>query len=408
MTFSMGAGNFVCLGALLLAACGGPTDRAREPGREGGGRDPGAPLPSTGSRPDASVDRAAPAADVGAPADAAGEAPRGAGGDAASAGRAAPDAGSPGRPADAAAGAQDGAPLAPGPSGPGRVGLGAWSACAVGADWTARCWGLPHVTANGGNRNQAPEGLKAVALSGHHHGACGILKEPAAPDDAIRCWGADLGRVKPPAVRDPVELTSGDFHTCARARDGAVTCWKGSGEAAAAPADVLATPPGLKAKAICSVTYNCAIGADDAVVCWGGGAPKPPEGLKAKAIACGGWFEYGRGARHACAIGLDDAVVCWGDPAGGATMVPPGLKATAIAAGNQSSCAVGKDDGLVTCWGTLGADRGGVSTGFVRTPEKLAARAVFMNHETAAAIGADGRLVVWGVLRAATPAITVP
>ncbi len=281
---------------------------------------------------------------------------------------------------------------------PGRVALGGWAACAVGQDGLAQCWGLPHHDGNGGNRNRAPANLKASYLSGCHHGACAIVGDPKTPSDAITCWGADLGLVPPPAVKDSVQITSGYFHSCALARDGAVSCWRGGDEAVVAPDSVFAVPPGLLARALCSCTYNCAITSDNLVTCWGDGAPQAPSGLKAKAIACGGWYEYNINARHACAIQEDDTVTCWGDKDGGALDVPTVLKATSVAAGNQSSCAV-QFDGHVVCWGTLMGSA---------VPEGLKATSVYMTHETAAAVSMDGRVVVWGELRAPTPEIYVP
>ncbi len=257
------------------------------------------------------------------------------------------------------------------------IGLGPFAVCVADTASLVTCFGRVAGVANGGARHQAPANLNAVALTGHHTGACSILKEPPAADQAIRCWGAFMGTIRPPRVVDPVALTSGNVHACALGRAGSVTCW---GEAGHTP------PAGLQAKRIASLVFDCAIASDDRVVCWGPGAPAPPADLKAKRIAVGGLYDGTNS--HACAITLDDSVVCWG-AASSAINVPAGLKGREIATGNTATCAVRMDDGI-TCWGAGGS---------ARPPAGLRARFVLMNYMSAVAVTMDGRMVFWGDLR---------
>jgi hypothetical protein len=272
----------------------------------------------------------------------------------------------------------DGAPASPPPMVaelPFRsVGLGPFAACYLNTAHAVSCFGRPSGSSPAPGRDRPPADLPpAVALSGHHVGACAILKTPPAPDDAIRCWGQGFTARRPPRVADPVFLTSGDAHACALGASGAVTCWGASGH----------TPPaGLRAKRIASSTFDCAIAADDRVVCWGPGAPTPPAGLRARRIATGGHYE-GRDL-FACAVDLDDKVVCWG--AGRGAAPPAGLIARDVAAAASAACAL-RADGTVACWGTISA------------PQGLETRALLMTYLTAAAVTPEGKLTFWGDLR---------
>lgn len=269
----------------------------------------------------------------------------------------------------------------------GRVGLGPVAGCAVNEDFSVTCWGSRHgEDVGGGNRNRAPSSLRAVAVSGHHHSACAILKNPPAPDQAIMCFGSsvDGNLVRPPRFANPVYITSGEYHSCAIARDQTAVCWAGN----IASNKGLAVPEGVKLRAICSMGYNCGITSDQSVLCWGGKAPRLPAGLadslRAKRIACGGGEGYA-GPSHACAIDVNDEVVCWGDNGGGATNVPAGLKASAIAAGLERTCAVALD-GKVVCWGRAISGR--------KPPEKAAS--LFMHMLIGAAITPDNKVAVFG------------
>lgn len=153
------------------------------------------------------------------------------------------------------------------------------------------------------------EGLTdAVALSAGPAYACAVRREAGL----VVCWGehpASAATSPKPAViaaiRDAVEVATGDHLACARLRDGRVLCWGGD-SGAAAPAEV---------------------------------------------AAARGALEVVAGARHACARLADGRVTCWGaapDAAGAANLPAPAID---LAAGGPETCAVLRD-GRVTCWGS--------------------------------------------------------
>lgn len=260
----------------------------------------------------------------------------------------------------------------------GSVGLGPFATCLIDPEHKLHCFGRP---VNGDppiSRTRPPQNLgKVLAVAGHHVAVCAILRDPPAPDEAIRCWGYGIGGQRPPRVDRPTQITSGERHSCVTARDGAVTCW---GENAAAHRP----PAGLKAKRIASLTFNCAIDLEDRVVCWGPGAVQPPAGLRAKRIDVGG--HYSGSSAIACAVSMADEVVCWGTN-GGAVLDPPaGLKAKEVDVGHGWACAADLDD-AIRCWG---AQRG------VMPPAGARVRHLFLNYVSAVGVTAEGGLVFWG------------
>jgi alpha-tubulin suppressor-like RCC1 family protein len=193
----------------------------------------------------------------------------------------------------------------------------------------------------------------------------------------------------------PSLITTGDHHSCARLRSGAVSCWgqSTSGELGygnkltigdnETPASAGTVPLGVNALGVSAGNaHTCAVTVASNVRCWGSGSlgrlgygnsndigdGEPPSaagdvplGATATSVAAGGEFT--------CALVEGGRVRCWGFGGWGALGhgnisdigdnetpasagdVPLGGTATQIVAGAFHACAL-LDSGGVRCWGT--------------------------------------------------------
>jgi alpha-tubulin suppressor-like RCC1 family protein len=226
-------------------------------------------------------------------------------------------------------------------------------ACALGKDGTVTCWGsnFHGAVGRGPTRSTVPAarvpGLRgAVAVGAGHGHSCAALD-----DGTVRCWGAnthgELGdgttvdRLAPTsalgltgavelalggATEVPVEQRLRSPHTCARLRDGGVSCWGDNhlgqlGDGTTAERHAPAPVPGLHdVVGIAAGTgYTCALLGDGRVSCWGDNRegqlgdgttvgrlrPTPVPGL-------GGVVEIAARGFHTCARTGEGRVLCWG------------------------------------------------------------------------------------------------
>jgi alpha-tubulin suppressor-like RCC1 family protein len=193
---------------------------------------------------------------------------------------------------------------------------------------------------------------------------------------SVVCWGNDqdgqlgTGRggkpgqwsTKPTLVaglKDVVQVSAGEYHACARMKNGTVQCWGNAadGQLGTAGQRVLATPHAIAGvggvRAIASgASHVCVLAASGDVRCWG----RNTEGQL-------GDGQIG-GARHSCARGRDGKIACWGDNASGQLgaaagrdakrhepVVVDGLRdVVELALGGNHSCARLKG-GTAACWG---------------------------------------------------------
>ena len=160
----------------------------------------------------------------------------------------------------------------------------------------------------------------------------------------------------PPAITFS-QVSSGQWHTCAKAATGEVGCWGDDGGTGRTK-----PPDGIDFKQVSSGSWHtCGIKADDdTVVCWGDdggtGRTKPPEDVKFKQISAGSW--------HTCGIKLDDeTAVCWGDDDGGRKYPPTGVKFSQIDVADWHGCGVVRSSGAVDCWGIADNHRTDDKTG---------------------------------------------
>ena len=135
-----------------------------------------------------------------------------------------------------------------------------------------------------------------------------------------------------------VQVATGENHTCALRRDGAVECWGTNDQGQ------LDVPKDVRFQQITSGwRFSCGIKTDGQIACWGRNNHQqadPPEGQFTSADA--GWD-------HTCALS-GTAATCWGRNANDRATPPTGTAITSIGAGAEHSCGLSTSGGLV-CWG---------------------------------------------------------
>lgn len=233
------------------------------------------------------------------------------------------------------------------------------------------------------------EGLAVadVEAGGQHN--CVVTSE-----GAVGCWGnnnygqlgqATMSMANSVAVLWPVALASGmvevalgEWHSCALARDGVVSCFglgidgqlgDGMLRSRVAPTAVLDLDPARSVSA--GSVHTCAITTTGALYCWGsnddgqlGDGTTTRRTLPAHVATLSDVRAVSAGTWHTCAIvGATGEVHCWGSNANGAlgdgTLVSSPTpvralldgRATSIAAVAETTCAV-TDEGLY-CWGSV-------------------------------------------------------
>ncbi|HJL20272.1 MAG TPA: MopE-related protein [Sandaracinaceae bacterium LLY-WYZ-13_1] len=183
---------------------------------------------------------------------------------------------------------------------------------------------------------------------------------------------------------DPVDVTVGGYHVCARTSNERIRCWGrnedgqlGLGATSVSPSThpagyVQATIPGAGVVALTTVEeveaggfFSCARVSSGNVYCWGrndhgqlgNGAPGPDVAVAETHVSDASSLAISES--HACAIvnaPVVGSVVCWGnnDRYQSATVAPSAVPGTAVASdvavGLEHSCSR-TTDGRVQCWG---------------------------------------------------------
>lgn len=260
----------------------------------------------------------------------------------------------------------------------------------------------------------------------------------ARSDGSVLCWGMNkngslgtdddaekLLRPTPvPGISDVVGLAAGLWHTCARTRNGKVSCWGQRGDWQLGTAltqenvTIRAIPEASAATSIAAGgTHSCAVKRNGEVVCWGklrsgisigGTSPRVVPGLSdVVSVAVGG--------SHVCALKSSGTVSCWG--ANGVGQLGTGESGFAysqdspvsvigltdvvqIAAGAGHSCALNRA-GNVSCWGDnrsgqlgLGDDKQRSAPALLDSQELVVELAAAGNQTCV--IKADDKFVCWG------------
>ena len=307
--------------------------------------------------------------------------------------------------------------------------MGSYTACALVASGTIKCWGSGWVGALGDGANQSPATCHTapcstvpVAVSGIS-GAIAVTPACALfPDGTVECWGdnsfGELGMgattgpelcpgrlvVTYPCSPTPVAVSglvgataiaSGGAHNCALLGGGKVACW-GNNDSGQLGIGAATGPQACGVNAVaCSTT------------------PVPVDGLaEVTAITAGG--------SYTCALLMNGTVACWGDNSlgqlgngsstGSSTPVlVPGLSGvTAIGAGYGHACAL-RSEGAVVCWGDdqagqVGNDMTGPDTCGTTPCSRTPAVVGMLANATAIAVGAldtcallgGGTVECWG------------
>jgi alpha-tubulin suppressor-like RCC1 family protein len=242
-------------------------------------------------------------------------------------------------------------------------------------------------------------GVEAIVTGGYH--TCALLT-----GGIIKCWGSNqygqLGNGASKSVQnepvyvvdlagEPVDITAGEYHTCALLSNGKVQCWglNGAGQLGNGitqeflgrkkPVDVIGLPTAAT-QILAGANHTCARLMDGSLWCWGNdeygqlgdgtivkdaankGKPVPVKvtGLENASLLAAG-------SHHTCAL-ADKKVYCWGDNTNGqlgtgtmeSSSVPQPVIGLydgvyALASGEKHTCALSPDQSEtikgIQCWG---------------------------------------------------------
>lgn len=296
------------------------------------------------------------------------------------------------------------------------------------------CWGLAGLASRGGIAKGTffeiddLENVVEVDASGSRV----LVRLGEAKGGAILEGGGERDELQqvnlPPAkLRDIVEVSLGDLHTCARHGTGMVTCW---GEMPFGPEHRrLKGRPLVAISGLTDVVevasgggHSCARQASGEVFCWGWSShgqagdvddetPEAPRGIAEFEDA----EQIVAGRLHSCARRATGEVICWGangqgqlgrETAGRDTKnepaPAPGLRdVVEIAAGEHHTCARRSDEvgGDVVCWGAFGrdeADRRGSMAQHVRIEGLSDVVELSAGGRHTCARRANGKVLCWG------------
>ena len=231
-------------------------------------------------------------------------------------------------------------------NGAAQVVTGGRHSCALTTAGGVKCWG-----ANGSGQlgdgtvsdHLAPVGVfqmsrRMLAVSAGNYHTCALTNL-----GGVKCWGDNQygqlgnssmqGSLIPVDVPDltsgVIEISAGNFHTCARTTSGGLKCWGANSDGQLGNGTIVDSP-----------------------------TPTDVIGLTSGVITMSSGYE------HTCAIANDGVVLCWGRNTFGQlgngmydedqTPVPVGVvgitgSASQVSAGNYHTCAIVAGD--VLCWG---------------------------------------------------------
>lgn len=327
---------------------------------------------------------------------------------------------------------------------------------------------LPRHTSVFADANEGVEGFansEATISAGGTH-TCAVLSNGSA-----MCWGSNkyqelgdrlltLNRSTPLFVSgidgsspqsSAVAISSGEYHTCALLKSGAISCWgynifgqlgDGTTTSRVMPATVVGIDGSSSAATAIAVSsgsvHTCAVLVSGAVMCWGNNSigrlgngaadgdssiPVPVLGIDGSADTTSA-VAISVGSSHTCAVMRRGTILCWGYSSSGELGdqttadrptpvqvagidgVDPPTSAIAVSVGSSHSCAVMRD-GRVKCWGYNAYGKLGDATTLSRSApvavsgldgktDAFTAVAVSAGDAHTCAVLKSGRAVCWG------------
>ncbi|OGP17950.1 MAG: hypothetical protein A2V21_306990 [Deltaproteobacteria bacterium GWC2_55_46] len=183
------------------------------------------------------------------------------------------------------------------------------------------------------------------------------------------------------AFLQALEISAGDFHTCARV-DGTVECWGenssgqlGDGSEIGSLNPVAVSGILTASRISAGGSHTCALLADGTVKCWGensngqlGDGTTARSATPVTVTGLTGATSISAGGSHTCAVLSDGTVKCWGRNVFGTLgngsnansslpVTVSGINtATAVSAGGSHTCALLADSTAV-CWGSSSVDQ---------------------------------------------------
>ena len=288
-----------------------------------------------------------------------------------------------------------------------HVGSRGWHTCGVRQSGTVLCWGKNTYGQLGdGSRENNPRAVRVVGLRDAVEVAVGLDFSCARrKGGAVVCWGNDQdgqlggGKGGRPGVfslapqpvfglRDAAQISAGDYHACARIKDGTVRCWGNAenGQLGTDTQRAFASPRTIPEVAgvvslASGAAHVCVVDARGKVLCWGrnteGQLGDGQTGSRLRAVEVKGVVDavaVASGTNFSCAQRRAGQIACWGDNAagqlgGGARgqakrhepVAMAGLaQVVELALGGNHACAR-QNSGRVQCWG--GNDAGQLAPG---------------------------------------------
>lgn len=285
------------------------------------------------------------------------------------------------------------------------VSVGSHHACAIVAEGHVRCWGDnsygqlgdgTHETRNAPVEARGVERAVSIAAGTAH--TCAALES-----GQVMCWGEESSssNASPGALGDgtqlghglpapvvgmdsAVEVVAHAHYSCARLRDGTVSCWGANAYRTVSPesADRFTRPTPVRGIAgavqiSASQDYVCAVRDDGSVACWGAdglgrfGYEDAPRGTHVVAVpGITNATAVTAGNNHVCALRRNRTVACWGsneysrlgalrvrEPFRPRTITGLG-PVSAVSASISHTCVL-QVNGAVRCWGLVGGARTG-------------------------------------------------
>jgi predicted outer membrane repeat protein len=206
-----------------------------------------------------------------------------------------------------------------------------------------------------------------VQISGGQFHTCALRT-----DGSVDCWGANGYDQATDKVGPFVEVGAGDMYSLGLKDNGRIEVWGSENyEMAYGPYKQVAA----------GYLHSCALRSDGSIQCWGSNFFGEADSQS------GSYVQVTVGEDHSCALRSNGGAYCWGNQAYKLTGDRPG-PFKYISAGGYHVCAVKVSDGSVECWGANGYGQS--------EPPSGAFVAIAGGGYHTCGIRVDGTLACWG------------